>query len=536
MEGAARVFVLLIGGIGLFLMGMILMTDGLKALAGESLRRVVRRWASGPISCIVAGTMLTVVAQSSHASTLATIGFVSSGLLTFSQSLSVIIGANLGTTSTGWLVALLGFKLNLAAIAYVFVGIGALMRLLGREWVASTGISVAGFGLIFVGIDTMQHGMDGLAELMDPGYLPGGTFIGSLLLVLVGFVMTVIMQSSSAAMATTLTALHIGTISFDQAAALVIGQNVGSSVTAAVAAFGASVPAKRTALWHILFNVINAAIAFAILPFSVEYVNHLSATWAKGNQEIALAAFHTIFRILGAIIVIPVLGGIATLLTRMVPDRGPVLTRHLDATVGSDPESAVEAAHVTLVSVLTEQARLGKALLRDEPLRDFQPIIDSIDEALSRTSEFLAGISMPYKSEGIQKRRLGVAHSLDHQRSLADTLRETHHRDVIRVLPSLAEDAKELATVLDLVFDGGTTTPEPESAEKLGELSKSLAATRRARREEVLAETAAARITPDVALKELDAIRWVDRLGYHTWRSAAHLFNGNNGHVYPLEE
>jgi phosphate:Na+ symporter len=517
-------------------MGMILMTDGLKALAGDSLRRIIGRCASGPVSSVAAGTTLTVLVQSSHATTLATIGFVSSGLLTFQQSLGVIVGANLGTTSTGWLVALLGFKLNIASIAFLFVGVGALMRLLGRDWVASAGVTCAGFGLIFVGIDTLQGGMSELAQRMTPGDLPSGTIVGRLLLVIFGFLMTVIMQSSSAAIATTLTALHAGTVSFDQAAALVIGQNVGSSVTAAVAAFGASVPAKRTALAHILFNVITAVVAFAILPLFVEFVNFLADTWARGNEAIALAAFHTLFKLLGVSIFMPLLSTFAVMLTRIVPDRGPVLTRHLDATVGREPQAAVEAAHVTLVSVLAEQARMARNLLQMTPQRDFEPIAAATHEALARTSDFLAGISGTYKSDGIQRRRLGVAHALDHQRSLAETLQETQHADIIREVPSLRTDAQELAAALEEVLRVAHTSDESKVAESLGDLSQRLAATRRARREQVLAETASGRITPEVALRELDAIRWIDRLGYHVWRSAAHLFNGNGKEVHHPEE
>jgi len=240
----------MLGGIGLFLLGMILMTDGLKTAAGNALRKALARFTGGPLSALLSGATLTALVQSSSATTLATIGFVSAGILTFEQAVGVVFGANLGTTSTGWLVSLLGFKVSIAAFALPMVGAGALANLLGRGRWRAAGLAVAGFGLIFVGIDQLQVGMAGLATRLDPSMLPGDNLAGRLALVGLGVLMTVVMQSSSAAVATTLAALHAGTIGLDHAAALVIGQNVGTTVTAGLAAIGASTAARRTALAH----------------------------------------------------------------------------------------------------------------------------------------------------------------------------------------------------------------------------------------------------------------------------------------------
>ncbi|MFP5380591.1 MAG: Na/Pi symporter, partial [Vicinamibacteria bacterium] len=180
-----------------------------------------------------AGAGITALVQSSSATTLATIGFVSAGLLSLPNAIGVVIGANIGTTATGWLVSLLGLKLSIGKIAMPLIGVGALLRLLARERLAQAGLALAGFGVIFVGIDALQAGMAALAGRVDPAQFPVAGLAGRLLLVLLGVLMTVIMQSSSAAVATTLTALSGGAITLDQAAALVIGQNVGTTVTAA---------------------------------------------------------------------------------------------------------------------------------------------------------------------------------------------------------------------------------------------------------------------------------------------------------------
>jgi len=158
------VIVQLMGGIGLFLLGMSLMTDSLKAIAGEALRQWLVRFTNSPIKAVLSGIGLTVVVQSSTATTLATIGFVSAGVLSFSHAIGVIIGANIGTTSTGWMVALLGLKFSIASFALPLIGVGALLKLLGKEKIAFIGLTLAGFGLLFFGIQILQDAMSGVAN------------------------------------------------------------------------------------------------------------------------------------------------------------------------------------------------------------------------------------------------------------------------------------------------------------------------------------------------------------------------------------
>jgi phosphate:Na+ symporter len=209
---------------------------------------------------------------------LTTIGFVSAGLLSFSSALGVIVGANVGTTSTGWIVSLLGFKLNVGQVALPFIGVGALLRLLFDGRRAHLGMALAGFGLIFIGIDVLQEGMGGLAQRIDLSSFPATTLASRLLLILIGAVMTVLLQSSSAAVALTLTALNSQAIDLEQSAYLVIGQNLGTTVTAVLAAVGASVPARRTALGHILFNALTGLLAFVSVRYLLLLVAFLGST------------------------------------------------------------------------------------------------------------------------------------------------------------------------------------------------------------------------------------------------------------------
>lgn len=524
----------LLGGIGLFLLGMILMTDGLKALAGDSLRRILARFASNRVSGLATGAGLTVLVQSSHATTMATIGFVSSGLLTFQQALGVIFGANLGTTSTGWLVAVLGFKFSISSLAFAFVGAGALMKLLGRDRVATAGLVAAGFGLIFIGIDVLQDGMGALSERIDPSTLPSGGLGARFLLVLFGIVMTVVMQSSSAAMATTLTALHAGTISIDQAAGLVVGQNIGSAVTAAVAAIGASVPAKRTAAAHILFNIATGGVAFLLLPGFVAFADWISNSWAGGSDEIALAAFHTFFNVLGVALFLPFTAPFARAVTRLLPEKGPQLTQHLGTVTGRDPQVAIEATHTTLQEILVTQLRTVVALLSQGGPPPQRNSNEAARQALEETAAFLGRIPSAPESESVLRRRLAVMHALDHLDSLGSAMGEREHLVHLREDPELWGDVTELHAGLVVALDHITTGDKTAAAEKLAVLSREVAATRRTRRVAVLGNTAEGKASPEAALKNLDAIRWIDRLAYHLWRAGAHLYQGESVPAPPV--
>ncbi|MFI5106864.1 MAG: Na/Pi cotransporter family protein, partial [Terriglobales bacterium] len=290
----------ILGGVGLFLLGMAVMTDGLKALAGSALRGVLAKAAATPVRGTIWGAIITLLVQSSSATTMTTIGLVSAGLLTFPQGLSLVFGANIGTTGTGWLVALLGVRISLTAAALPIVFVGALLKLVGRDRWAGAGSAIAGFALILVGLTTLQQGMGGLAEQLNPADLPsviGGAgvtwwsgILGVLVLVLAGIVMTTVMQSSTAAIAVTLSASYAGAVGLDQAVALVIGQNIGTATSSAMAAVGASSTAKRLAVAYIAFKLIAAVVALLLFLPIIRLMIRAAATV---DAVTLLAIYHT---------------------------------------------------------------------------------------------------------------------------------------------------------------------------------------------------------------------------------------------------
>jgi len=274
-----------LGGVGLFLLGMSVMTAGLKGLAGSRLRAVLSKAAATPLSGAFWGAVVTLIVQSSSATTMTTIGLVSAGVLAFQQGMALVFGANVGTTGTGWLVALIGVRVSLTAAALPMIFVGALIKLLGHGRLSAAGAALAGFALVLFGLTTLQQGMGGLAEQLHPSDLPAvlGTrwwsgLYGVLALIVIGLVMTAVMQSSTAAIAITLSAQHAGAIGLDQACALIIGQNIGTATSSAMAAIGASRTAKRLALAYILFKLISALIALALFPVVIPLLIRASSS------------------------------------------------------------------------------------------------------------------------------------------------------------------------------------------------------------------------------------------------------------------
>lgn len=512
--------VMLLGGLGIFLLGMVLMTDGLKALAGDSLRRILTRVVAGPISGMVSGAVATAIVQSSTATTITTIGFVSAGLMTFPQAVGVIFGANIGTTSTGWIVSQLGFKVSLGSIVPPVIFLGVVLRLIGRGRGVHAGIALAGFGLLFVGIDMLQRGMGGLAARMSPADLPSAGLSGRLILVGFGLLMTVVMKSSSAAMATTLAAVSAGAIDVEQAAALAIGQNIGTAVTSALAAIGATTAAKRTALAHILFNVFTGAVAFAVLPLFVHFVADLvdAADGPGGpiDAPSALAAFHTAFNALGVLLLLPVLRPFARLIERIVPERAAGPARFLDPAVASVGPIALEAARRALLEIVREAAIAAAGALRRGRF-DSQRLNVAAD-AVNRVRPFVHGLAQGQQSKAEVGRMAAMFHAVDHASRLIGAVRRAPEGGVSLGTPVVDECAQRLGELLDAVAATGEL-----DADRAREVSTSIADLRRAERKVLLEDAAARRIDPDHAVRWVDALLWMDRVAYHLWRAANYL-------------
>lgn len=342
-----------LGGLALFLLAMLLMTEGLTVFAGGGLKRLLGRWTSTPLRGVFAGILVTGVVQSSSAVTVATIGFVNAGVLTLRQALGVVFGTNVGTTMTGWLVSLVGFGFKIEALALPILTLGVALRLVcTTKRGKGLGMALAGFGLFFLGLAFLKDATGGLAAAYGAGVTQGSVSGNLVTFLLVGFVATVLTQSSSAAMAIVLTAAAGGMLGIENAAAAVIGANLGTTSTALIAVLKATPGAKRLALGHIAFNALTGVVALALLPVLLWMVAGLGdALDLEGGPAAILALFHTVFNMLGVAIMLPLAGRLETLLGRMFrsaeEDMGR--PRHLDRTLSATPALAVSALHAELL-------------------------------------------------------------------------------------------------------------------------------------------------------------------------------------------
>lgn len=510
-----------IGGIGLFLLGMMMLTNGLKELAGDALKKWLNRFTGGTLSSVASGTVMTILMQSSTATTLLTIGFVSAGLLTFAQSIGVIIGANIGSTSTGWIISLIGFKVSLSAMSLPLIGLGVFTQFIAPRDFKTYGGIVTGFGLLFFGIDVLQKGMETAQDSISFDSVTAATIGGKLLLILIGIIMTVIMQASSASMAATLTALFAGAIDFEQAVYLVIGQNIGTTATALVVAIGASVAAKRTAMTHVLFNVITAVIVTLAAPLLISLTKIITTALSGSFDEtIGLAIFHTLFSIVGAILFIPFVKPFARLIERIVPEKENALTRYLNPNIVSVPAVAIDVSFKTLIEITKELTdALLQMLAAKKVTEKYDKRLNAVDEAIDKTRQFLDSIES-HSSRDRQK-HIELLHTIDHLSRLTRVLREKEMLESPYVQQKLTEKW------IDVFVDMKVKLQDEEELKLIETIlqnaSTEMAAERKQRREEYFERTVANETEIEVAVSKVEAVLWIDRLIYHYWRATARM-------------
>ncbi len=286
-------FIKLIGSLGLFLYGMKIMSEGLQKLAGEQLRNILAIMTKNRVMGVFTGVLITALIQSSSAASVMVVSFANAGLLTLSQSIGVIMGANIGTTVTAWMISLFGFgKFSISIISIPLFGIGLPLIFSARSKRKSLGEFIFGFAFLFLGLDYLKASMPDLqnnpevlafvADFADLG------FLSTLIFLFIGTVLTVIVQSSSATVAITLIMCSRGWIDFESAAAMILGENIGTTITANLAALSANVSAKRAAFSHLLFNVLGVIWMLFVFNYFVDMVaNVVDRVWSVNPTDMS---------------------------------------------------------------------------------------------------------------------------------------------------------------------------------------------------------------------------------------------------------
>jgi phosphate:Na+ symporter len=316
----------LLGSLGVFLYGMRVMSDALQRAAGERLQTILNYMTANRFLAVLTGFIITALVQSSSATTVMVVSFVNASLLSLTQAIGVIMGANIGTTVTTWIVSFIGFKFKISAIALPIVGVGLPFLFAKTQRRRDFGEILIGFGLLFLGLMFLKNSVPDIKS--NPAaleFLKNYTDLGFLsfvIFVVVGSVLTVIVQSSSAAMAITVTMAFMGWIDFHTSAAIVLGENIGTTVTAYLASLGTSVHARRAARAHFLFNVFGVIWMAAVFGIFTKLVLAV-APWDSSLQEnlpLNLALFHTMFNLTNTVICIPLIGVIATAVKQLVKE------------------------------------------------------------------------------------------------------------------------------------------------------------------------------------------------------------------------
>lgn len=371
--------VTIFGGLGLFLFGMKIMSEALQKATGERLRDILGKVTNNRFLGVLTGFFITSIIQSSSATTVMIVSFVNASLINLQQSIGIILGANIGTTVTGWIVALLGFKIKIATFALPAIGVGFFLRFFRNEKYGQWGEVLLGFGLLFLGLDTINETVKDLrgsqVVLNFMSMFHASSIPSTLVVVLIGGVVTMVVQSSSATMAMTMTLAVNGLIDFPTSCALILGENIGTTVTANIASVGASVAAKRSARVHLLFNVLGVVWMIGVFHWLfIPFIDWLvpgdpySSSISVRSAAIAdhMAAFHTLFNVVNTILFLPLTGLLAKAASRLV------LAKRKK---GEDEEFHLK--YITSILVATPSININQARL--ETKRMVGIIIDMYD-------------------------------------------------------------------------------------------------------------------------------------------------------------
>ena len=315
-------FLVLLGSLGLFIFGMKLMSEGLQQSAAGGLRKILSSMTRNRYLGVLSGFLVTALVQSSSATTVMTVSFVNAGLLTLLESSGVMMGANIGTTITGWLVSLFGFKISLSSYSLIFIAFGAPLMFMAKNKVKGWANAIIGFAILFMGLGFLKDAVPDLdansAIVQFFTQFSDSPFLGRIAFVLLGTLVTIVVQSSSAAMALTLTMVLKGIIPFEVGAAMILGENIGTTITAELASLVGNVHAKRSARIHSMFNIVGVTWMIFLMPVFLNivtwfttsilgmapFVDELGVTISGEGATIGLSAFHTIFNLTNVLLLI----------------------------------------------------------------------------------------------------------------------------------------------------------------------------------------------------------------------------------------
>lgn len=504
MTGNIQVATTVLGGLALFIYGMGLMSKGLTQVAGARMKAILGYVTKNRVAAIAAGAGITALIQSSSATTVMTVGFVNAGLLSLTQAIGVVFGANIGTTVTGQLVSL---KVTDLALPAVVLGVVGLM-IARRSMMCGTWRTVLGFGLLFFGMNMMSHELKALAKLPEfisffshfdcapsaGGYLPFGAVLGA---IAVGTLCTVAVQSSSATIGITIALANAGVINLWTAVPIVLGDNIGTTVTALLASIGTNVNARRAALAHALFNIIGTLLL--VMTFVLVFVEggvkapaffHLVNVCAEGNvflcentgRHVAMA--HTLFNVANVVVLAFFIPLLARLCSRMIRENSNQKVKSLEPLLLSNPALALLAARRALgemarrastVASVALNTCLGRAHVAEESLQDAEREIDGLQANLR---DYLVAISQRKLSERQAQTLPEMLHCVNDAERISDIALKIFRKasrvqleglsdEILRLTNDLMSEMRSMATgIVQALRSGAALSFDPDASEK----------------------------------------------------------------------
>jgi phosphate:Na+ symporter len=402
----------LLGALGFFIYGMKIMSEGIQKIAGERLRQILGAMTQNRFFGVFTGFLITGLVQSSSATTVMTVSFVNAGLLSLMQSAGVMMGANIGTTVTAWFLSILGFKVKIATIALPVIAIGMPLMFFRKQALKNYGEFLIGFALLFLGLDELKSSVPDLKSNPEAlsfvsRYVDMGWFASRLIFIGIGAILTIIIQSSSAAMALTLVMCNEGWIPFDIGAAMVLGENIGTTITAELASLVGNVHAKRSARIHSTFNIIGVSWMFFMLPVYLGFIKKIMISSGMGdpfvNPEsvpIGLSYFHTAFNLTNVLLLIGFVPLLVKLAIRLVPAKsdddeefhleyiGTEIMRTADLSLEEARKEVAKFGKTTakmsrILQTLLFEKKEDKRLQLQERVKKYEDITDRMEEEIA---------------------------------------------------------------------------------------------------------------------------------------------------------
>jgi phosphate:Na+ symporter len=537
----------IVGGLGIFLLGMKHMSDGMQAVAGSSLRKLIGAVTNNRILATIVGVVVTCVVQSSSITTVMVIGFVNSGVMQLGQAIGVIMGANIGTTITGWILVLKIGKYGLpllggSAFFYLFSR--------GDRW-RYWAMALMGVGMVFFGLEVMK---DACKIIKDtPAFeawfqrFDASTYLGVLGCAAAGCILTVLVQSSSATLGITISLAVQGVISYETAAALVLGENIGTTITAFLASLGATTNARRAAYFHVIFNLVGVFWITLIFGWYIDLIQSLvdgnvaEAVMVDGKQTFpytvaAIAATHSVFNITNTIIFLPFVVVFERLLTKLVPSKGfkekPHLT-DLDIRILETPLLAIEQSRKEIEKMGDGCSKMldwsAELLQQDDPdkaladrLRQREQVLDSVQDEIAEFVTHLMSGNVPHSVATEARRQM---HMADEYESVSDYIldldkfdrklrkegerfTEEQRADLVKLNSHVAEYLAEVNTALATGNKAIITKTAP-TAKRIRDEIKQL-------RQKHLAEMSTGTIAPVVMVAWLASLNAYSKVREHT--------------------